>query len=270
MYREAMPYAYGNGTDIADMIALLAVFRNNLGCGDYEGARGNLSQLESDLGSIRADIGDAKYDNVAQIMNQTIGLMNQINSGNLSIITDILNQTNVLQREFCGLEKEIATSTLVTSNKISESQFETYKAISQSERFLDGRIDGLGREMHCEMDGIREGQHRAEIEALRCCCETQLRDQVNKADTDKQLCELRCGQEKILARIDESELKQENAMLKRDNAALARQNERAYAANLHAKTNYIVDSVGDSLKAFNGVNYPWDINNSALFGGLIG
>lgn len=184
----------GNG--ILGMIALLAVLRGNLFGGNVEGAGSNLAEMQNQLGSIRAEIGDAKFNQVSTTLNQTIGLLSDINNGRMENMSGLLTQSAMLQQSINDIGNGICSSTFALTRQIDQSTASTNAAIGAvnanviSQGF-EGQIATLNQ------------TNQLQRQIAECCCElnlnmersafaTQLRDLENKCDTDKQLGEIKC------------------------------------------------------------------------------
>jgi len=249
---------YGNG--IVDLIALMAVFRNGLWNGDYQGADCTLNSIQTQLGDIKGKIGESDYNTLNSVLNQTIGLMSEINAGRFENLNTLFNQTMHLESEFqavgdriCGVEKDILTNRYELGHGIQRMGYES-------------QINTLNQTI-----AIKDQLTAMQAAAAACCCETkgliqqtafdtQLRDLSNKADTDKQLAELKCGQGAILAKIEESRLLDENARLKDKVEALRERNDRNFlsAEIASAANKNIASTYGHwwADRAFNGETYP--------------
>lgn len=275
------PGGYGcgfGGGGILGLIALLSLFRGHLGHGDYKGADNCLHDICSQLGSIRADIGDSKYDTVSNMLNQTMGLMKEISCGNLENLNALFNQTMHLDSEFKCLGKDICQvdkDVLINRYELGKDICNVDRDVLENRWILDKDIQKMGFENQIGnlkqtieiKDQLCEMQHAAD----KCCCETnqniertafqtQLRDLEYKNCTDKQLAELKCGQKEILDKITESRLLEENARLKDKVEALREKDERSYlAAKITEGANKSVATTYGHWwadRAFNGDTYP--------------
>lgn len=231
-------YGYGGGfcgDGILGMIALLSVFRGNLWGGNYEGAGANLAEVQNQLANIRADIGQAKYDAINSTLQQTIGLMGEINAGRFEHLNAIFNQTMHLESEFksvnahiCAVEKDVLINRYELGKEIQRMGYENQLANCQQTNVLSRQI----ADCCCETNGnIRE-----------TAFQTQLRDLEYKGDTDKQLAEIKCL-------IKDTAKDQEIARL-------SRMENQLYIANqINRGINATVGHWSADAQ-FNGVTYP--------------
>lgn len=252
---------FGGGNSILGLIALLGILRNQFNGGNFDGARNTGIELSEQLGSIRADIGTAKYDTVSSILSQTNALMSAICEGRMENITAVLNQTNVLQGAICGLSAQmgevkydlgskIDNHSNLTNMNILKQGFENQLANCQQTNVLTSKIEGCC----CAL-----GQ---QIE--RTAFETQYRDLESKCSTDAKLKELECGQKAIIGKIEESRLLDENNRLREKVDALREKDERAFVAAQAGRTNCLVTQLADAQKAYIAATtpdtpFPWSI-----------
>lgn len=264
-------YGFGGGScGILGLIALLSLFRGHLGQGDFNGAKGDLNEVQNQLANVRADLGDVKYENCNNILNQTMGLMKEICAGNLSQLTNLFNQTMHLDSEFKCVDKSICQ----VDRDVLENRWILDKDIV---------VMGLKNEI-CNLkqtnelsDKLCAMQHFND----KCCCETnmniertafqtQLRDLTSKADTDKQLSALECGQKAILAKIDESRLIEENNRLRDKLECLREKDERNFICRATSKTNCLINDLGQASVAYTNLATPttpfsWDFPSCGCF-----
>lgn len=252
---------FGGGGAILGIIALLAVLRNQFHGGNFDGARNTGIELSEQLGSIRADIGETKYDTVSSIMSQTNTLLSSICEGRMENISALFNQTNALQGELFGLSKQMG-----------ELKYDLGSKIDHDSNLINMNILKQGYEnqlANCHQTNVLSRQ------ADECCCrtnehiertafQTQLRDLENKCDTDAKLKELECGQKAIIGKIEENRLLDENRQLKQQVDALREKDERAFIAAQASRTNCLVTQFADAQKAYASAltpttPFPWSI-----------
>lgn len=257
-------YGWGGGScGILGLIALLSLFRGHLGHGDFNGAHGDLNEIQNQLSNLRADIGDAKYDACNTTLNQTMALMKEVCAGNLQNLNSLFNQTMHLDCEFKGIEKGLCGID---------------KDVLENRWILDKDIVTMG--LKNEICNLKQTNELSEKLSMmqhfndKCCCETnrniektgfetQLRDLTYKCDTDKQLKELECGQKAIMAKIDESRLIEENNRLRDKLECLREKDERNFIARATGKTNCLVNDLGQAAVAYTNLATPttpfvWD------------
>lgn len=258
-------YGGGYGHDgILGIIALLALFRGNLFGGNHEGAGANLAEIQNQLSNIRADIGDVKYDNLSGTLQQTIGLLGEINAGRLENMSALLSQTNVLQGGLFGLQKDILVSANKTDMAIAQSTFGLSRQLDANAAAAAAcccetnlNLTKLGYEnIIANLNQTNQLQRQMDANAAAaaaCCCETnlniertafatQLRDLENKCDTDRQLAEIKCL---IKDTAKDQEL-----------ARLTRAEEQAFIANQINKSISTTVGSWSAAAQFNGVTYP--------------
>jgi hypothetical protein len=141
----------GWAAGILGLIALLSLFRNNFGQGNFDAANGNLNELQNQLGNVRADIGQARFDTVQSSLNQMSTLLSAISSGRLENIQALLSQTNQLSGMLNGVSRDVLTSEGNLTGQISQNRFDT----------LSGQF-GLSRQLDANAAA-----------AAKCCCDTQ-------------------------------------------------------------------------------------------------
>lgn len=240
---------FGGGFGI-ELLAILALFRNNFNNGDFGGAQANLGFIENALGNIRADIGDVKYDTVSSILQSTNALMVELCNGKLENIEAIMNQTNALQGAIHGIEREMCAGFNHLGAQISETKYDLGRQISDGTNFTNMNILKQGYEnqlANCQQTNILSRQ------AADCCCDlkglvsgtafqTQLRDLENQNCTNQQLAEIKCL-------IKETAKDQEIERLRRaeQQGFIANQVNRGITATIG---HWTADA------QFNGVTYP--------------
>lgn len=237
---------FGGEGGILGIIALLALFRGNVFGGDTAAAGVNLSEIQNQLANIRSDIGDVKYDQVSTTLNQTIGLLGEINNGRMENITGLLTQTNMLQASISEIGKGIADSTFALSRQMDANA--AAAAACCCETNLNITRQGSENQI-----ATLNQTNQLSRQIADCCCETnlniertafatQLRDLETKCDTDRQLGEIKCL---IADTAKDTEL-----------AALRRASERGFiSAEINKAINTTVGHWAAD-RAFNGPNYP--------------
>lgn len=246
-------YGFGGSNGILGLIALLAVFRGNLFGGNVGDASANLAEINNQLGNIRAEIGDSKFDSLSATLNQTMALMGEISQGRFENMSGLLTQTNMLQAGLNDIGNGICSSTFQLSRQIDANAAATERGFAQTNLNLvrqgyEGQIASLN------------SHNQLSRQIAECCCETnmniertafatQLRDLENKCSTDRQLTEIKCL---IADTAKDAEL-----------ASLRRDAERGFIS--HEINKAINTTVGHwaADRAFNGPTYPAPPYNGA-------
>lgn len=252
------------GGGILGLIALLSIFRGNLFGGHHGEAGANIAEIQNQLGNIRADIGDVKYDALSGTLQQTIGLLNEINAGRLENMSALLSQTNTLQAGLFGLQKDVLISSCNTDKEIAQATFGLSRQMDANaaaaaacccETNLNVERQGFANQLATlqQTNELTRQMDANAAAAAACCCETnlniertafatQLRDLENKCDTDRQLSEIKCL---IKDTAKDQEL-----------ARLSRLESEAFIANQINKSISTTIGSWSAAAQFNGVTYP--------------
>lgn len=269
----------GNGTGILGMIALLSLFRGRLGEGDFRGAENCCCELQESIGQVKAQIGDANFKNCEANFNTVLTLLQEINAGRMENLTSLLSQTNALQAEMFGIQKDILTSACKTDATIANSTFVLSRQLDQNaaaaaacccETNLNIERQGFANQL-ATLNQTNVLQKQIDD----CCCQTnlnierqgfaiQLRDLENQNETNKQFCEVKAGQGAIMAQITTNRLLDENDRLREKLENCREREERAQACCLNNKTNTLIKELGDAQRVYAALNtptipFPWDI-----------
>lgn len=266
------------GGGLGWLIAMMALFRGNLGDGKYGEANNCLCQIQTQMANLQAQIGEAQYNNISSMLNQTIGLMDQVNNGRFENLNALFNQTMHFEQELkcceksiCEVDKDVLTNRFESAKEawkvdqdVLNNRFILSKEI-EAQGFAN-QINNLNQTIQLK-DQLCQMQHEQD----KCCCETnrniektayetQMRDLMYKNDTDKQLADLKCGQAAIMAKIEESRLLEENCRLKEKVERLREKDERNYLSGQIAcasnKNLGLVNSHWWADRSFNGDTYP--------------
>lgn len=244
-----MPYPmYCNDRD-NDWLIALALFQDKFHHGDYHGAHKCLCDCQAQFSLLQAEVGDVKYENISNMMNQTIGLLGEINNGRVEHLKSVFDLSRQLCSEVKGIEKDIHQ----VDRDVLINRYELDKEMQKGFHKLDANNFRQTVEIK---DKLSDMQHYAD----KCCCETnrniertafetQLRDLANKSDTDKQLAEIKCL-------IKETADKQELERLKR------LENQSYISGQVNRAVNATLGHWGADAQ-FNGVTYPQPPTNLA-------
>lgn len=289
-------YGYGGGCGfggggILGLVALLALFRGHIGEGKFGDANCCLSQIQSQLGCLEGKIGEAQYNNISSMMNQTIGLMESINCGKMENLSALFNQTMHFDQELKCCEKsicEVDKDVLINRFEGAKEAWKVDRDVMENRYVLSKEIEVQGftnklnnMEQTIQLkDQLCAMQHANDM----CCCKTnehidqaafatQLRDLEYKNCTDRQLEELKCGQKAIMGEIKESRLLDENHRLREKVEALRERDERHHLERQIScccqKELNMTRGLWSAERAFNGTDFPnppFDINSCCCCG----
>ena len=295
----------GGGYGILGLIALLSLFRNNFGRGDYEGAGKCCCEMQEGIGHIRHDIGEQKYDMMQGILTQLGTQLSAINSGRIENIQAVLSQTNALQAEMFGLRNNILQSENNINTNVLKGNFDLSRQLdfnraeaakccceTQKEVLAMGYKNELA---NCQQTNQLSNQISAcccanELASQKalyesqlsncvqtntlqkaiddCCCTTnqniertafatQLRDLECCCKTDKQIAELACGQKEIIAFIANQNKDNKLECLQKELREAERRIERMTDERIAARTNCLINELGNSNKQQFGPTYNW-------------
>lgn len=262
--------------------------------GGYGGGWGNDWIVAAALfGGLGGGFGYGRNGGTTDVVGYDALLEAQTNSnivsGNYALSGELATDFAMLGMNQMGIATDICRAEGAITDKIADFGVNNLMATTNAECNLQRAVDRNGFEGYQNamlVDGRSQVRHdntkdqlfAMQTAAANCCCETnlnitktayetQLRDLANKCDTDTRIDKLAQGQQEILCAIENAQKDNKIAQLEAALCATKEQNERFYAANLSARTNCLIDAVGDSLKANFGADYPWVINNCCGIGG---
>lgn len=259
------------------------------GCGNCSGCiNGTQAILDSQTDQ---NIFTGNYALSGELANGFSGVDAHICSSEANLLNGLTNASHWILDKSDTVENAVNAGAYSNGMATMQAKYDLARAIDQNGFEGYQNTMTLDSSSGARFSNVKDILCEMQRNADQCCCETnqnilrmgyetqlrdttlayqtQLRDMDIKSDTDKQLCELKTGQAQIIAKIEDSEKNARIAQLERDLCAAKECNERFYVANVAARTNCLVDSVGDSLKANFGPDYPWSINACCVGGGLI-
>ena len=161
----------GGGTVLGVLIgALLPRLFGNFNNGNYEACRADIAEIQNQLGNVRADIGDVKYDSCKDLLTQTSALMMQMCNGQFQNAEQVWNLGNKLQCELFGLQKDILVGNNAINQNILTQGYQNQLANCQQTNTLQNAIS----ECCCNTNlNIERMGHAIQLRDLECCCKTQ-------------------------------------------------------------------------------------------------
>lgn len=270
---------FGGGAGILGIIALLGILRGRIGEGEFRGAENCCCEIQEAIGDLKGQIGENTLKACESNFNTVLTLLQEINAGRVENMSALLSQTNALQAEMFGIQKDILTSSCKTDAAIASSTFAISRQLDQNaaaaaacccETNLNIERQGFANQI-----ATINQTNQLSKQISDCCCETnlnierqgfaiQLRDLENQNENNKNFAKLECGQAAILAKMDTERLLDENVRLRDKVEALREREERQQACCLNNKTNTLIKELGDAQRVYAALNtptvpFPWDI-----------
>lgn len=272
-------FGWGGGQGILGIIALLAILRGNIGRGEFREGEGCCKEMLEGIGDLKGQIGENTLKACESNFNTVLTLLQEINAGRMENLNALLQQTNALQGELFGIQKDILASSCKTDAAIASSTFALSRQLDQNaaaaaacccETNLNIERQGFANQLNTINQTNQLSKQIAD-----CCCETnlnierqgfaiQLRDLENQNENNKNFAKLECGQANILAQMATNRLLDENQRLREKVEGLREREERQQACCLNNKTNTLIKELGNAAKVFAAVTtpatpFPWDI-----------
>ena len=230
------PAMYGGGGfgegGILGLIALLALFRGNLFGGNHEAAGANINEIQNQLGNIRADLGDVKYNEAKDLLTQTNSLMQAYMNGQYQNAQAIWATTSKLQECCCATQNLVQSTSNGLEKSILIQGFQNQLANCEQTNALQKQISDCCCETNNNMLRLN---YETMLREKDCCCETQ-----------KQFAEIKCLIKDTAKDAELSALRKDA-----DRSWFRDEINRSTAASVNATFNSWW-----AAKVFNGATYP--------------